>query len=101
MGISIPNISELEKRLGIELKEREYSEIIRGNTKEDNVAIMWVKSLDKGFVGRTSKNAPPVWIYHKFKWGPHSWPVKWSDLPNMKKIDCGMSAALTTFVYQY
>jgi len=41
---------------------------------------------------------PPMWLNKELAWGPHQWPVQWEDVLNMKFVDCGVFAAISTEV---
>lgn len=96
-------VSRLEAAFCIALERREHSEVEVAHGAPDRAVIAWLRALDRGDLARAGagRDAPPVWIYDQFKWGPHPWPVRWRDLPDMPYTDCGLMAALSTAVFQW
>jgi len=42
----------------------------------------------------------PVWIRHRFEWGPTRWPLHWCDAMEAKEIDCGAHATLAVDAFR-
>lgn len=97
------NVSVLEERTGLNLSMNwTYSWPEDEDTKEARLFIQWLRLMDRSFRTECGSDKPPIWIDEMFhsRWGPHDWPVRWQDVLNMEKVDCGVLQALTTAVYQ-
>ena len=83
----------LEEKTGLVLglSERPVSVLSEPDTLEGGIARMWLR-----YVAGSHQTAPPLWLNRCFKWGPHSWPVRYADVPEMEYIDCGVFAAIST-----
>lgn len=92
--------SELGNTTGIDLSDRPPSALIEDGSVKSAATRTWLRSLDLARSRRATALAPPVWMYDTFKWGPHAWPVRWSDLLTMPRVDCGVMAAVSTEVYR-
>lgn len=101
MTLQRANIGRLEERVGITLADRPYSIVDDCGSNADHLVQLWVRGIDGAFRAEAGAQAPPVWIARRFKWGPHTWPVHWSQLPHMPHVDCGAMAALSTVVMQW
>tara|TARA_R110002110_G_scaffold146175_5_gene335968 strand:+ start:8972 stop:9664 length:693 start_codon:yes stop_codon:yes gene_type:complete len=91
----------LQAKLGFDLVSRSHSEITPPASPADRAALLWVRSIDNAFVAETSRETPPIWLYKKFRWGPHVWPVRWSNVPHLTHHDCGLMAALSTEILSW
>lgn len=100
MNLVKADTARLEATVGFDLAEREHSAVEPIETPADRAAALWLKSMDIAFRRRAGASTPPVWLYEKFKWGPHRWPVQWRDITRMPYHDCGLMAALSTEVYR-
>lgn len=100
-GFASPALHDLEARFGITLIGRDHSRLEEPETAADRAAAVWVRSTDTGFRRAAGASAPPVWLYDRFKWGPHDWPVRWRDVTRMPRHDCGLMAALSTEIYRF
>ena len=49
--------------------------------------------------GRLGLRAP-LWLRHKFKWGPVQWPLSWCEAVRKKEIDCGVYAAFAREIFK-
>ena len=76
---------------GIRFQNRWHSTLEPTSGFEDRKAQIWLRWMDNSFRAQSGRWAPPVWLYNRFKWGPHSWPVRWRDLPHMRVTDCGLT----------
>lgn len=92
--------ANLEAIVGFELASRGHSALEPIANSSDTAAALWLKSMDIAFRRRAGASMPPVWLYEKFKWGPHRWPVRWRDITHMPHHDCGLMAALSTEIYR-
>ncbi len=95
------DITELERRFNFSLQGRTPSELEPEENAQDRAAKMWLQTLDRGFRAIAGEGAAPTWIYDRFHWGAHDWPVRWRDIPWMHTTDCGLMAALSTEIYRW
>ena len=91
----------LERLVGLGLDARPHSWIDGGDTLQDRLVQAWLRSTDRAFLSAAGCNAPPVWLAHRFAWGPHAWPISWRDIPRMPVLDCGAIAALSTELFRW
>ncbi len=100
MGLDAVEPETLTCLTGIEFGGRDVSTIEPAECAADRDVIRWLRAIDRSFVTE-SCDAPPVWLFHQFKWGPHAWPVRWRDIPEMPYTDCGFMAALSVEIYRW
>ncbi len=100
MSLVEADTARLEAQVGFPLRHRGHSAIEPAVSAADRAAAVWIRALDQAFRRRAGKHVPPVWLYETFKWGPHPWPVRWSEIPHLPYTDCGLMAALSTAVYR-
>lgn len=100
MNLVKADTAKLEATVGFDLAERGHSAVEPIEAPADMAAALWLKSMDIAFRRRVGASMPPVWLYEKFKWGPHRWPVQWRDITRMPYHDCGLMAALSTEIYR-
>lgn len=101
MSLVEANPYRLQETFGFGLLGRSHSKIEPLASRADTAARLWVRSMDHAFVAETSTETPPIWLYERFRWGPHAWPVRWCDVPTMERHDCGLMAALSTEILQW
>jgi hypothetical protein len=101
MTLRRADLGDLESTAGFALGDRPWSELKESESAEGAAVRLWLRALDEAFRAEVGTQTPPVWIAHRFKWGPHAWPVRWADIPIMPYVDCGAMAALSTAVMQW
>jgi hypothetical protein len=60
------------------------------------LAQRWLHDMHRSMSFHRSENQElhaPLWLRHKFKWGPVQWPLSWCEAVRKKQIDCGVFAA--------
>ncbi len=59
----------------------------------------WIGAIDCSALNGGSIYSGPRWLRERFGWGPSVYPIHWCDIGTMKKIDCGVHAALAHEIF--
>jgi hypothetical protein len=63
------------------------------------LAREWIFSTDYTQLNGEHPLSGPRWIRQKFKWGPSKWPLSWCEAVELKTLDCGALAAMSSEVF--
>lgn len=68
------------------------------------LAKTWLLSMHRSMSFMQSERQTlhaPLWLRHKFKWGPVQWPISWCEAVRQKHIDCGVFAAFAREIMEH